>query len=198
MNRNKVLMIFFIASEGMFFSMLISAYILFNSAHVDGPTAASSLKFGRTLIFTISLLSSSVTMFFAEKALHKGNREGFLRWMTFTIVLGAIFLLGQAYEYTELFTEGTTLGRNIFGSTFFTLTGFHGLHVFMGLVALVIYLVLGAKGELDKPAGSSTSRRRAGTGTSSMSSGSSSSASSTSRTCFFSPILALTATGALP
>ncbi|MDE1171448.1 MAG: cytochrome c oxidase subunit I [Verrucomicrobium sp.] len=151
MDRNKVLMIFFIASEAMFFTMLISAYILFNSRQIDGPTAASSLKFGRTLFFTIALLSSSVTMFFAEKCLHHKNRRGFVGWMIATIILGFIFLGGQGYEYAELFHDGVTVGRNIFGSTFFTLTGFHGFHVFMGLVSLIVFLILGWKGDLDSP-----------------------------------------------
>jgi cytochrome c oxidase subunit 1/cytochrome c oxidase subunit I+III len=151
MNRNKVLMIFFIASEAMFFSMLISAYILFNGQEVVGPTAHTALKFGRTLFFTIALLSSSVTMFFAERCLHHKNRKGFVAWMVFTIILGFTFLCGQGYEYAELFREGITVGRNIFGSTFFTLTGFHGLHVFVGLVALMILTFLGSRGDLDDP-----------------------------------------------
>ena len=148
MDRNKVLMIFFIGSEAMFFTMLISAYILFNNHPISGPTAASSLNFPRTLIFTISLLSSSLTMLFAEKALHRKDRRGFLRWMAATIILGGIFVAGQGYEYAELFREGTTVSRNVFGSTFFTLTGFHGFHVFMGLVALVMFFFMGKKGDL--------------------------------------------------
>jgi cytochrome c oxidase subunit I+III len=148
MDRNKVLMIFFIASEAMFFIMLISAYILFNQNPPAGPNAGNSLNLGRTLIFTISLLSSSLTLFFAEKALHKGSTGGFRFWMGLTIVLGAIFLGGQAYEYAELFENGITVGRNVFGSTFFTLTGFHGFHVFVGLVALTVFWFMGRKGEL--------------------------------------------------
>ncbi len=148
MDRNKVLMIFFISSEAMFFVMLISAYILFNQRPPAGPNAGNALNFWRTVVFTISLLSSSVTFLFAEKALIRDDRQGFLRWLGLTIVLGFIFLFGQGYEYAELFREGITINRNIFGSTFFTLTGFHGFHVFVGLVALTVFWFLGRKGEL--------------------------------------------------
>jgi heme/copper-type cytochrome/quinol oxidase subunit 3 len=67
-------------------------------------------------------------------------------WLLVTVVLGAVFLIGQGWEYLRLIGENVTISRNLFGSTFFTLTGFHGLHVFSGLVALAILCGLAAAG----------------------------------------------------
>ncbi len=89
---------------------------------------------------TCILLSSSVTCHFAHVALEKRHREGVVSALLLTIFLGAIFLCGQAYEYGVLNGEGLSLKSGIFGSTFFMLTGFHGLHVLMGIVFLnVVY-----------------------------------------------------------
>jgi heme/copper-type cytochrome/quinol oxidase subunit 3 len=68
----------------------------------------------------------------------RGNLRGMRRWLLATVALGLIFLIGQGIEYRELLTHGVTLSTGIFGSAFFTLTGFHGLHVLMGLVAILI------------------------------------------------------------
>ena len=68
-----------------------------------------------------------------------------------TVLLGAIFLYGQGREYQRLISQNVTISRNLFGSTFFTLTGFHGLHVFMGLVAITILFGLALAGTFKKP-----------------------------------------------
>ena len=70
-----------------------------------------------------------------------------LGWLGLTIVLGAVFLVGQLNEYWKLFQSGVDVGTNIFATTFFTLTGFHGLHVFIGLIALLIFLWLAWQGD---------------------------------------------------
>ncbi len=147
LHLNKVLMIFFISSEAMFFTMLISAYILFNHNPPDGPNATNALNIPRTWFFSICLFASSWTMHKAEHFLRAGNDRKFQGWLAATIVLGLTFVGGQGYEYAELFNEGINLGRNVFGSTFFTLTGFHGIHVFVGIVALAIFWGLGKCGE---------------------------------------------------
>jgi heme/copper-type cytochrome/quinol oxidase subunit 3 len=132
----------FIASEAVFFGFLIAAYIYFAGAVVHGPTAANSLDPPRTLIFTICLLASSGTMWIAERRLTADHRGSFRIWLAITIFLGAVFIFGQALEYTGLITKNITPERNLFGATFFTLTGFHGLHVLCGLVSLSVVLML--------------------------------------------------------
>jgi heme/copper-type cytochrome/quinol oxidase subunit 3 len=132
---------FFIASEAMFFVLLIAAYITFN--HATGVTSRKSLEVGRSAVFTFFLLASSVTLSQAERALRKSQRQVFLRWLGVTIGLGFIFLCNQAYEYAGLLHNGITISSSMFGSTFFTLTGFHGLHVLGGLVILSAMFILG-------------------------------------------------------
>ena len=79
----------------------------------------------------------------AERALRRGDRSGFLRWLGTTLALGGIFLVNQALEYAGLLQRGVTNNSSLFGSTFFTVTGFHGLHVLAGLVVLAIFFTLG-------------------------------------------------------
>jgi heme/copper-type cytochrome/quinol oxidase subunit 3 len=99
-------------------------------------------------VFTVLLLASSVTLWRAERALRNSDRRGFLKWLRFTLVLGTIFLINQGAEYVGLVHRGVTISSSLFGSTFFTVTGFHGLHVFAGLVVLAIMFVLGKRGDL--------------------------------------------------
>src|SRR5204862_6966452 len=100
-----------------------------------------------TAAFSACLFSSSFTMHMAEKALDSGKSGAFRGWLAATILLGGVFLTGQASEYAKLFERGLSIETSLFASTFFTLTGFHGLHVTLGLVALGIVLVLAAMGD---------------------------------------------------
>jgi heme/copper-type cytochrome/quinol oxidase subunit 3 len=133
----------FIASEAIFFAFLIAAYIYFSGAVVHGPSARNSLDPPRTLLFTICLVASSGTLWFGERRLTAGDRAGYRMWLGATIVLGAVFITGQALEYAGLIGKSITPARNLFGATFFTLTGFHGFHVVCGLIALSVLLGLG-------------------------------------------------------
>ncbi len=137
----------FIISEAMFFLLLVSAYIVFNrtsAAHASSDV----LEIGRTSIFTVLLLASSVTLWLAERALRASDRKAFLKWLGITLALGGVFLINQGAEYAGLLHRGVTISSSLFGSTFFTVTGFHGLHVFGGLVVLAIMFVLGKRGDL--------------------------------------------------
>jgi heme/copper-type cytochrome/quinol oxidase subunit 3 len=138
MEKNAMGMLCFIGSEVIFFGMLILAYVYYSGNYSGGPNASNSLDIGKTTIFTAFLLSSSLTMFLADRALERKNHRMLIVWLSTTIILGTIFLIGQGMEYAKLFSENITMGRNIFGSTFFTLTGFHGLHVLIGLIMLTI------------------------------------------------------------
>jgi heme/copper-type cytochrome/quinol oxidase subunit 3 len=140
-------MAFFIASEAIFFIMLVLAYVNFHK--VTGPIAANHLDTIKTALFSVALLSSSLTIWLAEKA-REEEKNSFKFWLFLTILLGTIFLVGQGFEYSHLISENITISRGLFGSTFFTLTGFHGLHVFIGLLLLILLFALsffGRKGE---------------------------------------------------
>ncbi|MDH0336053.1 cytochrome c oxidase subunit 3 [Metapseudomonas otitidis] len=102
------------------------------------------------LINTLLLVSSSFTVTFAHHALKKNNRKLLKIWLALTILLGAAFLALQVEEYVHAYTElGLTLGSGIYGATFFMLTGFHGAHVTMGTLILIVMLVRILRGHFD-------------------------------------------------
>ena len=104
---------------------------------------------GVPLLNTLLLLSSGVTITIAHHALRAGNRKHLLFWLGATIVLGALFLNFQAHEYIEAYTKlNLTLGSGIYGSTFFMLTGFHGMHVTLGAIMLTVIWLRCAQGPL--------------------------------------------------
>jgi heme/copper-type cytochrome/quinol oxidase subunit 3 len=117
----------FIASESIFFLAIVLAYVAYREAGLS--TAKANLDIGRTALFSLALFASSGTM-----ALAASRRDP--RWIGATLVLGAVFLVGQGSEYARLLGEGIGPGSALFGTTFFTLTGLHGLHVLAGLMAL--------------------------------------------------------------
>jgi cytochrome c oxidase subunit 1/cytochrome c oxidase subunit I+III len=145
-DHNKTGILAFLFSEVGFFGTLILAYLYFYAHPQPGP-GPKELDVPRTLIFSICLFSSSFTFWRSEVALHKQKREATLGWLALTIVLGAVFLGGQANEYWKLFQSGVDLSTNMFSTTFFTLTGFHGLHVFLGLITLLIFLWMAWEGD---------------------------------------------------
>ncbi|HEY9681030.1 MAG TPA: cytochrome c oxidase subunit 3 [Oculatellaceae cyanobacterium] len=138
-NRNVLGMLVFIASESMFFLLLIFAYVNFHSQYGTGAMAAWHLDVVKTGMFSIALFASSFTLWLAEKAHEKQSGLAIL-WMLITIGLGATFMAGQGLEYSELIRENLTISRDMFGTTFFTLTGFHGFHVIVGLILLAVAL----------------------------------------------------------
>ncbi len=134
----------FVISEAIFFVLLLVTYLVFNTGSTEaGPTAATALNVSRTGLFTLALLSSSVTFWLAERSLRKGNQSRFIGWLSVTILLGVVFLYGQLWEYAGLIADQVTISSNLFASTFFTVTGFHGLHVTGGIVALAILWCMG-------------------------------------------------------
>ena len=154
-DKTKVGVGLFLFSEAWFFLTLVIAYAFFHSLPADGPSAANSLNVMHTLAFSICLFLSSATIHMAARSFRRGDRSGVSVWLALTLALGAIFLFGQTREYLGLFAHGVTISTNLFGSTFFTLTGFHGLHVLIGLVALGALLGIAMSGRLGaiKPSG---------------------------------------------
>jgi cytochrome c oxidase subunit 3/cytochrome o ubiquinol oxidase subunit 3 len=135
-------MIAFLVSEVAFFSTLIAAYVSLHNENVVGPTPADALELPLVLFTTACLLSSSVTVHLGEGALRRDAHAAFYLWWGATIVLGVVFLLGTAWEWTGLiYRKHLTISRNLFGTTYYTLVGFHALHVTVGV--LVLLLVLG-------------------------------------------------------
>ena len=135
-DTNKVGMGVFIVSEAGFFGVLVASYIFFHLLPSPGPSAANSLSPLRTLGFSICLFLSSATIHIAARGMRLRKASTVKLWLALTVILGAAFLVGQSLEYYGLLSRGLQLSTNLFGTTFFTLTGFHGLHVLVGLCVL--------------------------------------------------------------
>jgi heme/copper-type cytochrome/quinol oxidase subunit 3 len=142
-------MLTFISSEAFFFGSLVVAYMVYRGRAADGP-GPHDLDVGTTALFSLALFASSATIVLAERRLHHGDQRGFRGWLLATIALGAIFVGGQLSEYLTLYREGITIDRNAFTSAFFTLTGFHGLHVMVGLIALAVVARLAFAGDYER------------------------------------------------
>jgi cytochrome c oxidase subunit 3/cytochrome o ubiquinol oxidase subunit 3 len=142
-------MIAFLLSEAALFSTLIVAYLTFLGKDTVGPTPREALSLPLVFVTSICLLSSSATVHQAENKLRLGAQAPFRMWWTLTILLGVVFLLGTAYEWSELITRhGLTISRNLFGSTYYTLVGFHGLHVTIGILSMLTVLGLALRGQV--------------------------------------------------
>ena len=139
-------MIFFITSEALIFANLIASYLYLEIRNIGGPYAfrlpsKDYLNFVFPLFNTFILLASSIPVRIAGAGIARGNRRNLLLGLLGTIVLGSIFLGGQIYEYTNLVSENFTITYGAFGSAFYTLTGFHGLHVTIGVLFLFIVFI---------------------------------------------------------
>lgn len=154
LDPNKLAMKLFVASESVFFLLLILAYVIFHQKDNTGVQAARFLDTTRTGIYSLFLFSSSLTIWLAGRSSMHDNKRGVVTWLGATILLGAVFLFGQGAEYADLIRHHVTISRDTFGTTFFTLTGFHGLHVFLGLVMLAILFATGIFGREHEPNGS--------------------------------------------
>lgn len=144
--KNTLGVLLFLINETVFFALLIFAFINYRHETTSGPTAAQALEPGTTALFSVALLASSFTIWRADKSLERKSRGGVVMWLGATVALGAVFLVGQGMEYWRLFNSDVTISRNLFGTTFFTLTGFHGFHVFAGLVMIAILAGLALSG----------------------------------------------------
>lgn len=132
LDHRKLAMWMFIASEVMFFGGLITAFL---RTKLLTPTPEQALlDVGLVGINTFVLLSSSFTVVLALSAIRSDNRSGLMTYLGLTMVLGLVFLGGQGYEFSALYEEGMTLSGSLYGSSFFTVTSFHGLHVLIGVL----------------------------------------------------------------
>jgi|BEDMetMinimDraft_2_1075160.scaffolds.fasta_scaffold13648_2 cytochrome c oxidase subunit 3 len=129
-----------LSAEAVFFASLIGTYLLLHTQTNHGITPRQAFDLPLTFLGTIILLSSSMTMALGYAQIQRGNVAGLRRWLIVTAILGLGFLAFQGVEFTHFYSIGLTLKSSPFGSAFFTLTGFHGLHVFFGVFWIVSLL----------------------------------------------------------
>ena len=146
----KTGMIAFLVSEASFFGTLIMTYVYFLSQTLTGNPKPSEVFYLPTVIAaSCCLFASSATIHLAEKALRHDLRKAFLLLWGLTILLGALFLAGTMWEWSDLVGKwGLTISRNLFGSSYFTLVGFHALHVTIGVLVMSIVFGLGLMGQI--------------------------------------------------
>jgi cytochrome c oxidase subunit 3 len=147
MSTALVGMLLFIASEVMFFGGLFATY--FNARASVGPgnwhpPEGGHLDVPLAAVLTAILVASSFTMQFGVWAIRRGDNGALRMWTGITLALGVLFLAGQLYDYSQL---GFGIGDGVFGTTFYTLTGFHGAHVFGGVVGLTIIMARTLRGQ---------------------------------------------------
>jgi heme/copper-type cytochrome/quinol oxidase subunit 3 len=130
-----------IGSEAIFFATLIATYLVYKGMSLGGPTSASAVHVFHTAIATFILLSSSVTMVLATAAHRRGEQNWTRFWLLMTILCGLVFLGNETHEFTVAYQEGIRIQTNLFTQTYYTLVGFHGLHVTIGLLWLLVVLV---------------------------------------------------------
>ena len=158
LNNTKIAIWAFIGSECFFFASLISTYLIYKGRSLVGPfpheawTDPSThqvfkaiLNIPVTSVSTFVLLMSSLAMVLAHSAVVRGDRKSSKIWLASTALLGATFLGFHAYEFTSFVHEGLTIHTNLFGSSFFILTGFHGAHVTAGVIWLLTLLFIDIK-----------------------------------------------------
>jgi heme/copper-type cytochrome/quinol oxidase subunit 3 len=148
LNHRKVLMWTFLGSECMFFASLISNFQVQRGRSLNPPYPKDVINIPFTSISTFALLMSSLMMVLALAAIQRGDVRGLKIWILATAFLGAVFLGGQFYEFTSFVNHGLKLSTNLFGASFFILTGFHGTHVTIGVIWLISVYYAAARGKI--------------------------------------------------
>ena len=137
LSNNKLAMWLFLGSECLLFGGLISTYMLYRGRVSDGPHPSGIYDIPFTSVSSFVLLMSSLTMVLAVSAAQKGDDKKTNLWLLVTALLGSTFIGGQVYEFTAFYREGLGFTTSLFGSSFYTLTGFHGVHVSVGIILLL-------------------------------------------------------------
>ena len=139
-----------LSSDCLFFGAFISTYLLYRGRSEDPPFPEDVYNIPFTSVTSFILLMSSLTMVLALAAIQRGDYRRLRIWLLATALFGATFIGGQIFEFTEFYREGLSLGTNVFGSSFFVLTGLHGAHVTGGIVWLLSLWGLATQGRLTK------------------------------------------------
>ena len=137
LSHNKLAMWLFLGSECLLFGGLISTYMLYRGRHSEnlGPDQVWDIPFTSASSFV--LLMSSLTMVLAVSSARRGDDRNTKTWLSVTALLGSLFVAGQVYEFTTFYKEGLGFGTSLFASSFYSLTGFHGVHVSVGIIMLL-------------------------------------------------------------
>src|SRR5438552_14902199 len=151
--NEKMAMWAFLGSECLLFGALISTYFLYrgrgpNGGPPVGPTPHEIYDIPYTSVSSFVLLMSSLTMVLALSAIQRGDHRRLRVWLFATAALGTTFIGGQVYEFTTFIHEKLTIKTNLFGSSFFVMTGFHGVHVTVGIIMLLSLARLSQKGRI--------------------------------------------------
>ena len=148
-SNTKLGMWLFLASECLLFGGLITTYLLYKTPVVgEGPSPRQVYDLGFTSVSSFLLLMSSLTMVLAVAAIERGDHHRVRTWLAATALLGSTFVAGQVYEFTAFVHEGMGYTTSRSSSAFYTLTGFHGVHVTIGIIMLVSLLILSLRGKL--------------------------------------------------
>jgi cytochrome c oxidase subunit 3/cytochrome o ubiquinol oxidase subunit 3 len=152
-SNEKLAMWAFLGSECLLFGALISTYFLYRGRGPSGgapvgPQPHDIYDIAFTSVSSFVLLMSSLTMVLALSAIQRGDLRRNRIWLLATASLGAVFVGGQVYEFTTFIREGLTIKTNLFGSSFFVMTGFHGVHVTVGIIMLLSLVGFSARGRL--------------------------------------------------
>jgi len=148
-DKGRVGMVSLILTECAFFGTFVVVYLFYVGKSLSGPYPSEVLEV--PVLNTICLLSSSITVVLAVRGLEKGEITRFSVWMLATVLLGAEFLVGTGLEWQGLIEDhGLWIDTNLFGTTFYSLVGFHALHVTLGLVLLSTVLILALLGHVKK------------------------------------------------
>jgi heme/copper-type cytochrome/quinol oxidase subunit 3 len=151
-SNEKLAMWVFLGSDCLLFGGLISTYLLLRHRSISGPVElrdpANVFDIPFTSVSSFVLLFSSLTMALAVGAIHRGDVRRCRTFLLTTALLGSVFIGGQVYEFTSFVNEGLGYTTNIYGSAFYTLTGFHGVHVSVGITFLMAMFVMSLRGKL--------------------------------------------------
>ncbi|MGC2164206.1 MAG: heme-copper oxidase subunit III [Silvibacterium sp.] len=146
-SRGRIAMFSLIIGESAIFTIFVVAYIFYIGRSLTGPTPQQVLDI--PIFNTICLLSSSLTIWLAERCLERNKIRLFGAWWGLTWVLGVIFLIGTGIEWHKLiYHDGLTISTNLFGTTFYSLVGLHAFHVIVGLLMLLIVLIFTLTGRI--------------------------------------------------
>lgn len=148
LSNRKLLMWAFLASDVMFFGTFIATYLVYRGRSLVGPYPENVLDIPITTVSTFVLLMSSLSMVLALHYVRDGAKISGRFWLAITALLGLVFIGFQVVEFSTFVNEGLTPRTNLFGTTFFILTGFHGAHVTIGVLWLLFLLYGSFKGTL--------------------------------------------------
>ncbi len=146
--NTKLAMWIFLASDCLLFGALITTYVLYRGASLVGPYPKDVFDIPYTSVSSFVLLASSLTMVLALAAVQRGDLGRMRVWLLATALLGMTFVGGQVYEFTTFYREGLKLSTNLFGTTFYVLTGFHGTHVAIGILMLLSLVAMSFTGKI--------------------------------------------------